>query len=410
VDVAIPAPGATRLFFCVFEDGTEIARHALPNRRGDIFHGHIPGIADGTAYGLRAEGPWDRRFNPQKLLLDPWARALEGKLRTHPTAFDTGEAPDPADSGPHLVRAIVQAPLPPQDWRPLPPRADVIYELHVRGFTKQHPDIPEAIRGTFAGLAHPAAIAHLTRLGVTQVELLPTAAWVDERHLGPLGLTNYWGYNTVCWLAPDPRLAPGGMAEVRAAVGALRAAGIGVILDIVLNHSGEGDALGPTLSLRGLGNGAWYRLHADGYVDDTGCGNTIALDQPWPLRLAMDAMRHWAEQAGVDGFRLDLATTLGRTPTGFDPHMPLLAAMRQDPVLRTRRIIAEPWDLGPSGYQLGNFPHGWPEWNDRFRDDIRRFWRGTEGGRLGPLGTRLAGSDDIFAERVGGQPELRHRA
>ncbi|MDB5378920.1 MAG: glycogen debranching enzyme GlgX, partial [Rubritepida sp.] len=408
MDVAIPAPGATRLFFCVFEDGKEIGRHAVPNRRGDVFHGHIPGIPPGTSYGLRAEGPWERRFNPQKLLLDPWARALEGKLHTHPTAFDTSEAPDPADSGPHLVRAIVQAPLPPQDWHPLPARPDILYELHVRGFTQRHPDIPEALRGTFAGLAHPAAIAHLTRLGVTQVELLPTAAWVDERHFGPLGLTNYWGYNTVCWLAPDPRLAPGGMAEVRAAVSALRSAGIGVILDIVLNHSGEGDVLGPTLSLRGLGNGAWYRLHEGGYVDDTGCGNTMALDQPWPLRLAMDAMRHWAEQAGVDGFRLDLATTLGRTGDipgrsaagGFDPHAPLLAAMRQDPILRTRRIIAEPWDLGPNGYQLGNFPHGWPEWNDKFRDDVRRFWRGAEGGRLGPLGTRLAGSDDIFSERV----------
>ncbi|TCI00544.1 glycogen debranching enzyme GlgX [Roseococcus sp. SYP-B2431] len=400
VDIAIPAPGATRLLFCVFEDGTEIARHALPNRRGDVFHGHIPGIAPGTAYGLRAEGPWDRRFNPRKLLLDPWARALEGRLHLHPTAFDTGEEPDPADSGPHLARAIVQAPLPPQDWHPLPARPEVVYELHVRGFTRQHPDIPEAIRGTFAGLAHPAAIAHLTRLGVTLVELLPTAAWVDERHLGPLGLTNYWGYNTVCWLAPDPRLAPGGMAEVRAAVGALRAAGIGVILDIVLNHSGEGDALGPTLSLRGFGNGAWYRLRPGGYVDDTGCGNTMALDQPWPLRLAMDAMRHWAGQAGVDGFRLDLATTLGRRAQGFDPHAPLLAAMRQDPILRARRIIAEPWDLGPDGYQLGNFPHGWPEWNDKFRDDIRRFWRGWESGRLGPLATRLAGSGDIFAGRV----------
>jgi len=400
VHVAIPAPGARRLFFCVFEKGQEVARHELPRRQGDVFHGHIRGIAPGTCYGLRAEGRWEHRFNPQKLLLDPWARGLEGPLRVHPTAFDTGEAPDPADSGPHLVRAVVQAPLPRLDWHPLPARPEVIYEMHVRGFTRRHPAIPEAIRGTFAGLAHPAAIAHLTRLGVTQVELLPTAAWVDERHLGPLGLTNYWGYNTVCWLAPDPRLAPGGMAEVRAAVSALRGAGIGVILDIVLNHSGEGDALGPTLSLRGLGDGAWYRLHEGGYVDDTGCGNTLALDRPWPLRLAMDAMRHWAEQAGVDGFRLDLATTLGRRATGFDPHAPLLAAMRQDPVLRSRRIIAEPWDLGAGGYQLGHFPPGWPEWNDRFRDDVRRFWRGTEGAGIGPLAMRLAGSDDIFPDRV----------
>ncbi|MBS7811346.1 glycogen debranching protein GlgX [Roseococcus pinisoli] len=400
VEVAIPAPGATRLTFCVFEGDREVARHPLPHRQGDVFHGHIPGLREGTRYGLRAEGPWAARFNPAKLLLDPWARALEAPLRLHPSAFDTAGEPDTADSGPHLVHAVVQAPLPVQDWQPFPPRPEVIYELHVRGFTVRHPDIPEAIRGTFAGLAHPAAIAHLLRLGVTTVELMPTAAWVDERHLGPLGLTNYWGYNSICWLAPDPRLAPGGMAEVRAAVTALRAAGIGVVLDIVLNHSGEGDALGPTLSLRGLGHEAWYRLHDGHYVDDTGCGNTLALDRPWPLRLAMDALRHWAEQAGVDGFRLDLATTLGRRPAGFDPHAPLLAAMRQDPILRTRRLIAEPWDPGPGGYQLGQFPPGWPEWNDRFRDDVRRFWRGAESGGLGPLGTRLAGSDDIFGDRV----------
>lgn len=399
VEVAIPAPGATRLVFCVFEGEREVARHPL-HRRGEVFQGHIPGLREGARYGLRAEGPWESRFNPQKLLLDPWARALEAPLRLHPSAFDTEATPDPADSGPHLTRAVVQAPLPPQEWAPLPERPEVIYELHVRGFTKRHPDIPEAMRGTFAGLAHPAAIAHLRRLGVTTVELLPTAAWVDERHLVPLGLTNYWGYNPVCWLAPDPRLALGGMAEVRAAVSALREAGIGVILDIVLNHSGEGDALGPTLSLRGLGQDAWYRRRDGRYVDNTGCGNTLALDQPWPLRLAMDALRHWAEQAGVDGFRLDLATTLGRRAEGFDPHAPLLAAMRQDPVLRTRRLIAEPWDLGPDGYQLGRFPHGWPEWNDRFRDDVRRFWRGRESGRLGPLATRLAGSDDVFSEHV----------
>ncbi|WP_421990396.1 glycogen debranching protein GlgX [Roseococcus sp.] len=402
IDIAIPAPGATELFFCVFEEGREVARHALPSRQGDVFFGHIPGIAPGTAYGLRASGPWAHRFNPQKLLLDPWARALEGPVHAPPCAFDTGEEPDQADSGPHLVRALVQAPLPPQDWRAMPARPEVLYEMHVRGFTRQHPEIPEALRGTFAGLAHPAAIAHLTRLGVTMVELLPTAAWVDERHLGPLGLSNYWGYNSVCWLAPDPRLAPGGMAEVRAAVAALRAAGIGVILDIVLNHSGEGDALGPTLSLRGLGNEAWYRHNPDGSLaNDTGCGNTLALDQPWPLRLAMDAMRHWAGQAGVDGFRLDLATTLGRTRTGFTPDAPLLLAMRQDPMLRTRRIIAEPWDIGPGGYQLGRYPAGWAEWNDHFRDDVRRFWHGTRTRSLGPLATRLAGSADVFPDRIG---------
>ena len=387
VDVAIPAPRATRLFFCTFDGETETARRALPHHLGDVFHGFLPGIAPGTRYGLRAEG--GTGFNAEKLLLDPWARALEAPLRLHPTAFSEG------DSGPHVTRAVIQAPLPAQPWSRLPPRAEVIYELHVKGFTRLHPEIPEAIRGTFAGLAHPAAIAHLTKLGVTHVELLPVAAWVDERHLPPLGLTNYWGYNPVAFLAPDPRLAPGGMAEVRAAVAALRAAGIGVILDVVFNHSGEGDALGPTLSLRGLGEADWYRLGHN----ESGCGNVLALDRPWPLRLVMDAMRHWAEQAGVDGFRLDLATTLGRRKEGFDADAPLLAAMRQDPLLRTRRIIAEPWDIGADGYQLGKFPAGWGEWNDRFRDDVRRFWRG-DGGMLGPLATRLAGSADHFPGRV----------
>ena len=387
VAVAIPAPGASTLSFCVFDDGQEVARHALSGREGDVFHGTIAGIAAGTAYGLRAGGPG---FNAEKLLLDPWARCLEATLRLHPTAFG------PGDSGPHLTRAIVAPALPAQEWSPLPVRPEVIYELHVKGFTRLHPEIPEAIRGTFAALAHPAAIAHLTRLGVTLVELLPVAAWVDERHLPPLGLTNYWGYNPVAFLAPDPRLAPGGMAEVRAAVSALRAAGIGVILDVVFNHTGEGDALGPTLCLRGLGESHWYRLGAN----DSGCGNVLALDRPWPLRLVMDAMRHWAEQAGVDGFRLDLATTLGRRADGFDAQAPLLAAMRQDPVLRTRRMIAEPWDIGPGGHQLGRFPPGWGEWNDRFRDDTRRFWRGDHG-MLGALATRLAGSADAFPARIG---------
>ncbi len=384
--MAIPAPGAERLFFCTFDGTRETRRHPLPQREGDVFHGVIPGIAPGTAYGLRAEGPG---FDPDKLLLDPWARTLEGPLCLHPTAFGAG------DSGPHVTRAVVGAAVPAQAWTPLPARPLVIYELHVKGFTALHPEIPPMQRGTFAGLAHPAAIAHLQRLGVSHVELLPVAAWVDERHLPPLGLTNYWGYNPVAFLAPDPRLAPGGMAEVRAAVGALRAAGIGVILDVVFNHTGEGDALGPTLSLRGLGEPHWYRLGHN----ESGCGNVLALDRPWPLRLVMDALRHWAEQAGVDGFRLDLATTLGRTPRGFDPDAPLLAAIRQDPVLRTRRIIAEPWDIGADGYQLGRFPAGWGEWNDRFRDDIRRFWRG-DAGMLGPLATRLAGSADAFPDRV----------
>ncbi|NKE48175.1 glycogen debranching protein GlgX [Roseomonas frigidaquae] len=402
---AFPAPDAVALSVCIFDaQDREVARIRLPGRTGDVHHGHVGGLAPGTRYGLRAEGPWQpwrgHRFNPHKLLVDPWATALDRPFALHPSLFDTGESPDAADSAPHLPKAILTALLPARPGR-APTGPQVIYELHVKGFSQANQAVPEALRGTFAGLGHAASVAHLKRLGVTMVELLPAAAWVDERHLPPLGLTNYWGYNPVALLAPDPRLAPGGMAEVRAAIDALHEAGIAVVQDVVFNHTGEGDELGPTLSLRGLGNAAFHRLLPDDgrrYANDAGCGNTLALDRPWPLRLVMDGFRHWAEQAGLDGFRLDLATTLGRREAGFDPHAPLLQAMRQDPVLRNLTIIAEPWDIGAEGYQLGRFPAGWGEWNDRFRDDIRRFWRG-DTGRVGALATRLAGSADIFVAR-----------
>jgi glycogen operon protein len=398
---AFPAPGADAVFVCLFDErDREVARVRLPGRCGDVHDGAVAGVAAGTRYGLRVEGPWDpargHRFNPAKLLVDPWARALDRPFSLQPALFDTGAEPDATDSAPFVPKAILAPALPAATrLRRQGPR--VIYELHVKGFCALHPAIPEAIRGTFAGLAHPAAIAHLTGLGVTTVEIMPAAAWVDERHLPPLGLSNYWGYNPVAFLCPDPSLAPGGMAEVRDAVAALQAAGLEVILDVVLNHSGEGDALGPTLSLKGLGNAGFYRLRDGRYVDDAGCGNALALDRPWPLRLAMDALRHWAS-AGFDGFRLDLATTLARREDGFDPDAPLIQAMRQDPLLRERLIIAEPWDIGAGGYRLGGFPAGWGEWNDRFRDDIRRFWRGDRG-MVGALATRLAGSADAFRAR-----------
>ncbi len=402
---AYPAPGAEAAFLCIFDASErEVARIRLPGRTGDVHHGYVAGIAAGARYGLRVEGPWEpwrgHRFNAAKLLVDPWARQLDRPFALHPALFDTADRPDGADSAPFLPKAVLTARLPPLR-RAAPRGPHVIYEMHVRGFTARHPAIPEAIRGTFAALAHPVSLAHLRGLGVTCVELLPTAAWVDERHLPPLGLRNYWGYNPAAFLAPDPRLAPGGMAEVREAVAALQSAGIAVIQDVVFNHNGEGDHLGPTLSLKGLGNGAFFRLRPEDqwrYVDDSGCGNTLALDRPWPLRLAMDAMRHWAEAAGIDGFRLDLATTLARREGVFDPDAPLIQAMRQDPVLRDLLIVAEPWDIGPDGYQLGRFPAGWGEWNDRFRDDLRRFWRG-DAGMVGALATRLSGSADTFAAR-----------
>lgn len=402
---AWPAPGASAVFVCVFDaQDREIARIRLPGRHGAVHHGHVEGIAAGTRYGLRVEGafePWNgHRFNPAKLLVDPWARQIDRRFALAPALFDTGDAPDAADSAPFLPKAVLAPPLPPIR-RHAPRGPQVIYELHVKGFTATHPAIPEVLRGTFAGLAHPAAIAHLRGLGVTCVELLPAAAWVDERHLPPLGLANYWGYNPAALLAPDPGLAPGGMAEVRDAVAALQDAGIAVVLDVVLNHTGEGDELGPTLSLKGLGNADFYRLRGDDrrrYANDTGCGHALALDRHWGLRLAMDALRHWAEQAGLDGFRLDLATTLARRDHGFDADAPMIQAMRQDPALRDLLIIAEPWDIGHDGYRLGQFPPGWGEWNDRFRDDVRRFWRG-DSGMVGALARRLAGSADTFRER-----------
>lgn len=402
---AMPAPGASAVFLCLFDaQDREVARLRLPGRCGDMHHGHVAGLGPGTRYGLRVEGPfapWQgHRFNPAKLLMDPWARAVDRPFALHPALFDTGDAPDATDSAPHMPKAVLATPLPPAPGR-APDGPRVIYELHVKGFSRLNPDVPEALRGTFAGLGHPASIAYLRKLGVTVVELLPTAAWVDERHLPPLGLSNYWGYNPVALLAPDPRLAPGGMAEVREAVAALHAAGIAVVQDVVLNHTGESDEFGPTLSLKGLGNAAFLRLlpeDARRYVNHAGTGNTLALDRPWPLHLAMDALRHWAEQAGLDGFRLDLAPVLGRDEHGFDTDAPLIQAMRQDPVLRDLLIIAEPWDLGPDGYRLGQFPPGWGEWNDRFRQDARRFWRG-DAGMVGALAARLAGSAELFPDR-----------
>ena len=397
INVAVRAPNATAIEFCRF-DGPCETRHRLDGRTGDVHHAFLPGIGEGVTYGLRAHGPDGpgHRFNPCKLLVDPWATRLDRAFALHPAMFG-GEA----DSAPFMPKAVVTAGLVPVAATHLTEWPEtVIYELHVRGFTARHPDIPADLRGRFAGLAHPAAIAHLKRLGITTVELMPAAAWIEERHLAALGLPNYWGYNPVALLAPDPRLAPGGWPEVRAAIAALAEAGIETILDVVLNHTGEGDEFGPTISLRGLDNATYYRLDPHDparYIDDAGCGNTIALDRPAPMRLAMDALRQWAA-AGLHGFRFDLATTLGRRTQGFDAAAPLLQAIAQEPMLRGLKLIAEPWDIGPGGYQAGNFPPQWAEWNDRFRDTVRRFWRG-DAGQVPDLATRLAGSADLFDAR-----------
>ena len=408
-NVAVYSRHATAMELCLFggDGAVETARIRLPRRTADVFHGFVPGVTAGARYGLRADGPWDpragHRFNSAKLLVDPYTRALD-----RPFAYDpalSGATADPFARDPRDTAALVPKGIaaPPVVGAPaarprVPWQDTVLYELHVRGFTRTHPAVPEAIRGTCAGLAHPAAIDHLRKLGVTTVELMPIAATIDERHLWQRGLTNYWGYNPVAWFVPDPRLAPGGIEELRLAVDALHAAGLEVILDVVLNHSGEGDAAGPTISLRGLDNAVYYRTVAGDaarYVDDTGCGNALALERPPVLRLALDVLRYYAQVAGVDGFRFDLAASLARRSGEFDPDAPFLQAVAQDPFLRELKLVAEPWDVGPGGYRLGAFPAPWGEWNDRYRDDVRRFWRGDHA-FAGRLATRLAGSADVL--------------
>ncbi len=404
VNVAVWAANAEAIDFCLFDETgeTEIARIRLPQRTGDVFHGFVAGVGDGALYGLRAHGAFapeqGHRFDSSKLLLDPFALEIDRRFDlTEPLSVKS------VDSARQMPKARVRCE--PPLARPFDNRTawseTVLYEMHVRGFTMLDPDVPEHLRGTFAGLAQPAPIARLKRLGVTAIELMPCMAWIDERHLKPLGLRNYWGYNPVAFLAPDPLLAPGGWDEVRNSIAALHEAGIEVILDVVFNHTGEGDELGPTLSLRGFDNAGYYRLNPDNqalYVNDMGCGNCLALDRAHVIRLVMDSLRAWARYGGVDGFRFDLATALGRRPWGFEAHAPLITAIEQDPVLRDLKMIAEPWDIGPGGYQVGAFSPRWGEWNDKYRDDMRRFWRGDHW-MLGAFATRFAGSSDLFARK-----------
>jgi glycogen operon protein len=395
VDVSVASRHATEVRVCLFDDaGRETERIALDRVGAERFAGFIAGVGAGQRYGLRADGPWDRdaghRFDPAKLLLDPYATRLDRAF-----AYDPRLAVRGHDTAGLVPKAMLEAAVAPV--APLPPGPlGLVYEVSTRAFTRRHPDVAPETRGTVAALAEPAVLDHLTALGVGTVELLPLAAAIDERHLGPLGLTNAWGYNPVSFFAPDPRLAPGGMAEIAATVAVLHRRGIRVVLDVVFNHTGESDELGPTLSLRGLDQARYFRLADHGrLVNDTGCGNTLALDRPETVALVMDALRHWAA-TGVDGFRYDLATVLGRRAGGFEAEAPLLVAIAQDPQLRDLVHLAEPWDVGPGGYRLGSFPAPFGEWNDRFRDDVRLFWRG-DAGRLPALATRLAGSADIFA-------------
>lgn len=399
VAFAVFSRNGERVLVSLFDESgkTETVRLPLPCRSGDLHHGLLPRAGPGLRYGLRAEGPWqpDRghRFDQAKLLVDPYAKAIDRPFRWDPRLTQYGE--ETGDLVPRCIIVAENAPLVVETTQP-----SFIYEIAAKAFSIRHPAVPETLRGTLAALSEPRVLDHLRHLGVSHVELMPIAAWMDERHLQPLGLRNGWGYNPVNFFALDPRLAPGGAEDLRMLCATYAEAGIGVILDIVLNHTAESDEFGGTISLRGLDNAVYYRHaqeDAGRLVNDTGCGHTLALDRAPVVRLAMDALRYW-RSLGIAGFRFDLATVMGRTAGGFTPDAPLLAAILQDPELSQLILIAEPWDVGPGGYQLGEFPFPFAEWNGRFRDDVRRFWRG-DGSMAGALATRLSGSSDLFAAR-----------
>ncbi len=389
--LSVRAPRAEAVTLCLF-DGEAETRVPM-TRAGSEWVAKAP--APGTRYGLRAAGEWAPErglwFDPAKLLVDPRAVELDRAFEYSPALSEYG-----VDTAPLVPRAVMPGVLPevPQQ-PPVFKRGGLIYEVNVRGLTMLHPDVPEGLRGTVAALAHPAVLAHLEKLHVSAVELMPIAAWIDERHLPPLGLRNAWGYNPVVPMALDPRLCPGGVTELRETVAALHARGIGVILDLVFNHTGESDSLGPVLSFRGLDNAAYAHAPDGSLINDTGCGNTLDFANPAVRALALDTLRHFVRHCGVDGFRFDLATVMARGP-GFDAAAPIFTEIAADPWLADRVMIAEPWDIGPGGYQLGRFPAHWLEWNDRYRDDVRRFWRGDAG--IGLLATRIAGSSDVFGK------------
>ncbi|MGR3484572.1 MAG: glycogen debranching protein GlgX [Paracoccaceae bacterium] len=404
---AVFSQHATRMSLSLFDaDGREAVSLMLPERNGHVWHGYLPGVRPGQGYGYRAHGPYrpdeGHRFNPHKLLIDPYAKQLRGELVWNAALFGydtTAQHRDltfnTADSAPFVPKSVVVDPTfswgddaaPDVLWTDT-----VIYETHVKGITQGRPDVPG--RGTYLGLASDEMLDHLTRLGVTSVQLLPIHAFVDDQFLVEKGLRNYWGYQTIGFFAPEPRyMSAGDVAEVQHMVARLHGAGIEVILDVVYNHTAEGNELGPTLSFKGLDNASYYRLAETKrrYINDTGTGNTLRLDHPMVLRMVLDSLRHWVETYRVDGFRFDLATTLGRRDDGFDRDAPFFHAIRQDPVLSRVKLIAEPWDIGPGGYQLGSFPPPFHEHNDKYRDQLRRFWRG-DAGLTRKLAARIAGS------------------
>ncbi|TNB47929.1 glycogen debranching protein GlgX [Martelella lutilitoris] len=401
VEFSVYSENATGMELCLFTpDGTETAHLPMSHERGNMFRLLVDGLKPGQRYGYRAFGRYDPMaghwFDSSKLLVDPYAREIDAPYRYHPKLVRYG-----VETADIVPKGVVVA-----DGQGDPGHIDLpdgafIYEAGVKSLTMLNPHVPESIRGTVAALGHPAVVEHLQKIGADAIELMPVTAWIDERHLQPLGLTNAWGYNPVTFMAPDPRLCPGGIGELRRAVDALHEAGIAVILDLVFNHSGESDQFGGTLSFRGLDNATYYRLADDDpsvFINDTGCGNTIACNHPMVRRYIIDSLRFFVTEAGIDGFRFDLAPILGRTRNGFDTHAETLEAILSDPVLKDRTMIAEPWDIGPGGYQLGHFPAPFLEWNDRARDDMRRFWRGDQH-MTGRLADALSGSSHIFSVR-----------
>ncbi|MEM9651359.1 MAG: glycogen debranching protein GlgX [Actinomycetota bacterium] len=411
---AIYSEAAERVELCLFDDDGTETRVELPEVTAFVHHGYLNGIQPGQLYGYRVHGPWDpangHRCNPNKLLIDPYAKAVDGEVRWHPAVYGHDQASpansDIRDSAGYMPRSVVISPF--FEWGDdRPPRTPlhktVIYEAHVKGLTKTHPDIPEALRGTYAGLAHPAIIEYLIELGVTAVELLPTHQFIPEQFTFDKGLTNYWGYSSIGFLAPHNAYSSSGtrgqqVREFKSMVRALHQAGLEVILDVVYNHTAEGNHLGPTLSMKGIDNYFYYRLDPSDrsrYQDFTGTGNTTDMRTPNVLKLVMDSLRYWVTEMHVDGFRFDLASALAREHHEVDRLSSFFDLIHQDPIVNRVKLIAEPWDVGDGGYQLGNFPPLWSEWNGKYRDKVRDYWRGTPGS-LGKFASRFSGSSDLY--------------
>ncbi|WP_137973182.1 glycogen debranching protein GlgX [Pseudomonas sp. F(2018)] len=418
VNFALFSAHATKVELCLFDDQgkTEIERIELPEYTDEIWHGYLPDAHPGQVYGYRVYGPYEpdagHRFNPNKLLIDPYAKQLVGRLKWSEALFgytighaDSDLSYDERDSAAFVPKSKVMDPA--FTWGEQAPirvpwDSTILYETHLRGISMQHPAVPENLRGTCAGLMNPELLKHIRSLGVSSIELLPVHAFVNDQHLLEKGMNNYWGYNSIGFFAPHPAyLASGKVSEFKEMVAHLHDAGLELILDVVYNHTAEGNERGPTLCMRGIDNASYYRLMPDDrryYINDSGTGNTLDLSHPCVLQMVTDSLRYWATEMRVDGFRFDLATILGRYADGFDERHSFLVACRQDPVLSKVKLISEPWDCGPGGYQVGGFPPGWAEWNDKFRDNVRAFWKGDEG-QLPELASRLTASGDLFNQR-----------